>query len=144
MVNGRWLKRNRDAYLLETSAPGIFAAGDVRQGAVRRVASAVGEGTIAVSLVHQYLRTIVEYNGSFQPASIPRFLQQDRSFCRSAGKRPGFNLRNGPEITLAPGEALFAEGSQGDQAYIIKSARSRSLSGSMTAPSCSPYTAPAV
>ncbi len=49
---------NRDPYLLETSIPGIFAVGDVRQGAVRRVASAVGEGAIAVSLVHQYLRTV--------------------------------------------------------------------------------------
>jgi thioredoxin reductase (NADPH) len=48
----------RDPYLLETSVPGIFAAGDVRQGAVRRVASAVGEGAIAVSLVHQYLRKV--------------------------------------------------------------------------------------
>ncbi len=48
----------RDPFLLETSVPGIFAAGDIRQGAVRRVASAVGEGAIAVSLVHQYLRTV--------------------------------------------------------------------------------------
>jgi thioredoxin reductase (NADPH) len=48
----------RDAYLLETSLPGVFAAGDVRQGAVRRVASAVGEGAIAVSLIHQYLKTV--------------------------------------------------------------------------------------
>ncbi len=51
-------KLQRDPFPLETSAPGIFAAGDVRQGAVRRVASAVGEGAIAVSLVHQYLRTV--------------------------------------------------------------------------------------
>ena len=48
----------RDPYMLETSVPGVFAAGDVRQGAVRRVASAVGEGAIAVSLVHQYLKTV--------------------------------------------------------------------------------------
>ena len=48
----------RDPYLLETSVPGIFAAGDVRQHAVRRVASAVGEGAIAVSQVHQYLKTV--------------------------------------------------------------------------------------
>jgi len=51
-------KLRRDPFLLETSVPGIFAAGDVRQGAVRRVASAVGEGAIAVSLVHQYLKTV--------------------------------------------------------------------------------------
>jgi thioredoxin reductase (NADPH) len=48
----------RDPFLLETSVPGIFAAGDVRQGAVRRVASAVGYGAIAVSQVHQYLKTV--------------------------------------------------------------------------------------
>jgi len=48
----------RDPYLLETCVPGIFAAGDVRQGAVRRVASAVGEGAIAVSFVHQYLKSV--------------------------------------------------------------------------------------
>lgn len=48
----------RDPYLLETSVPGIFAAGDVRQGAVRRVASAVGEGAIAVNFVHQYLKMV--------------------------------------------------------------------------------------
>ena len=48
----------RDPYLLETSVPGIFAAGDVRQGAVRRVASAVGQGAVAISFVHQYLNTV--------------------------------------------------------------------------------------
>ena len=48
----------RDPFLLETSAPGIFAAGDVRHGAVRRVASAVGEGAICVSLIHEYLKTV--------------------------------------------------------------------------------------
>lgn len=49
---------NRDPYFLETSVPGIFAVGDVRHGAVRRVASAVGEGAIAVGLIHQYLKTV--------------------------------------------------------------------------------------
>ncbi|MCZ6528841.1 MAG: NAD(P)/FAD-dependent oxidoreductase, partial [Chloroflexi bacterium] len=48
----------RDPFLLETSVPGIFAAGDVRQGAIRRVATAVGEGAIAISFVHQYLKTV--------------------------------------------------------------------------------------
>jgi thioredoxin reductase (NADPH) len=48
----------RDPYLLETSVPGIFAAGDVRHDVVRRVASAVGQGAIAVSFIHLYLKTI--------------------------------------------------------------------------------------
>lgn len=51
-------KAQRDPFLLETSVPGIFVAGDVRQGATRRVAAAVGEGANVVSQVHQYLRTV--------------------------------------------------------------------------------------
>ncbi|HWF67844.1 MAG TPA: FAD-dependent oxidoreductase [Acidobacteriaceae bacterium] len=46
---------DRSPYLLETSVPGIFVAGDVRFGSVKRVASAVGQGSIAVQFVHQYL-----------------------------------------------------------------------------------------
>jgi thioredoxin reductase (NADPH) len=49
---------DRDPYHLETSVPGVFAAGDVREGAVRRVASAVGEGSVSVSFVHGYLSTV--------------------------------------------------------------------------------------
>jgi thioredoxin reductase (NADPH) len=45
----------RPPYLLETSRPGVFAVGDVRGGNVKRVASAVGEGSIAVAFVHQVL-----------------------------------------------------------------------------------------
>jgi thioredoxin reductase (NADPH) len=45
----------RDPYLLETSVPGVFVAGDVRARSIKRVASAVGEGSMAVSLIHQYL-----------------------------------------------------------------------------------------
>jgi thioredoxin reductase (NADPH) len=46
----------RDRYLLETSVPGIFACGDVRFGPVKRVSAAVGEGSMAIAFVHQYLR----------------------------------------------------------------------------------------
>jgi thioredoxin reductase (NADPH) len=48
---------NRDPYLLETSIPGIFAAGDVRHGSIKRVASGVGEGSMTVAFIHQYLQT---------------------------------------------------------------------------------------
>jgi 3-oxoacyl-[acyl-carrier-protein] synthase-3 len=50
----KWAPK-RDPYLLETSVPGIFACGDVRASPVKRVASAVGEGSMAVAFVHQYL-----------------------------------------------------------------------------------------
>jgi thioredoxin reductase (NADPH) len=51
---GRW-PLARDPYLLETSAPGIFACGDVRLSAVKRVAAAVGEGSMAIAFVHRFL-----------------------------------------------------------------------------------------
>jgi len=50
--------QNRSPYMLETSLPGVFVAGDVRHGSVKRVASAVGEGSMAVMFVHQYLNTV--------------------------------------------------------------------------------------
>jgi thioredoxin reductase (NADPH) len=50
-----WQKRSREPFLLETSMPGVFAAGDVRSGSIKRCTSAVGEGAMAVKLVHQYL-----------------------------------------------------------------------------------------
>ena len=53
-IAAEW-KENREPYLLESSVPGVFVAGDVRHGSVKRVASAVGEGSIAVQFVHQYL-----------------------------------------------------------------------------------------
>ena len=48
----------RQPYLLETNVPGIFAAGDVRHGSMKRVAASVGEGSIAVQLIHQYLKKV--------------------------------------------------------------------------------------
>jgi thioredoxin reductase (NADPH) len=55
--SGRW-EPERDPYLLETSVPGIFACGDVRSGPVKRCAAAVGEGSMAIAFVHQYLRDL--------------------------------------------------------------------------------------
>ncbi len=55
-VASRNWRLDRDPYLLETSVPGIFACGDVRLGPVKRVAAAVGEGSMAIAFVHQYLR----------------------------------------------------------------------------------------
>lgn len=56
-VAGGW-KLKRQPFMMETSVPGIFAVGDVRHGSVKRVASAVGEGAIAVSQVHRYLKEV--------------------------------------------------------------------------------------
>ncbi len=51
-------KKKREPFLLETSTPGIFASGDVRSGAMNRVASAVGEGAMAIKFVHEYLAEV--------------------------------------------------------------------------------------
>jgi thioredoxin reductase (NADPH) len=48
-------RETREPFLLESSVPGVFVAGDVRHGSIKRVASAVGEGSIAVQFAHQYL-----------------------------------------------------------------------------------------
>lgn len=61
MRNGRRPKGwtlDRDPFLLETSVHGIFAAGDIRHGSTKRVASAVGEGSAAVGMIHRYLETV--------------------------------------------------------------------------------------
>ena len=75
---GRW-SLGRDPYLLETSAPGIFACGDVRLSPVKRVASAVGEGSMAIAFVHQYLA----YSGLTRRRrtlmALKRFLRSARS-----------------------------------------------------------------
>ena len=52
--NGRW-PLDREPLLLESSQPGLFVAGDIRHGSIKRVASAVGEGAMATALVHRYL-----------------------------------------------------------------------------------------
>jgi thioredoxin reductase (NADPH) len=51
-------KEDRDPYLLETNVPGVFAVGDVRHGSIKRLASSVGEGSIAIQFVHNYLAKV--------------------------------------------------------------------------------------
>lgn len=60
-MDGHWPKNwtaPRDPFPFETSVPGVFAAGDVRHGSGKRVATAVGEGSAALSMIHQYLQTV--------------------------------------------------------------------------------------
>ncbi|HZA85721.1 MAG TPA: NAD(P)/FAD-dependent oxidoreductase [Acidimicrobiales bacterium] len=53
-----WWPLDRDPLFLESSQPGLFVAGDVRHGSIKRVASAVGEGAMAIALVHSYLGSL--------------------------------------------------------------------------------------
>jgi thioredoxin reductase (NADPH) len=54
-TEAKWWSPARDPLPLESSQPGVFVAGDVRHGSIKRVASAVGEGAMAVALLHTYL-----------------------------------------------------------------------------------------
>jgi thioredoxin reductase (NADPH) len=81
LVTGPDLTRNgrpaswpldREPFFLETSVPGVFAAGDVRHGAVKRFASAVGEGAMAVAFVHRHLADLEQSGESATPTSIRR------------------------------------------------------------------------
>jgi thioredoxin reductase (NADPH) len=63
---GHWTL-DRDPYLLETSVPGIFACGDVRFGPVKRVAAAVGEGSMAIAFVHEFLRAALRPRDDDEP-----------------------------------------------------------------------------
>jgi thioredoxin reductase (NADPH) len=70
---------SRSPLLLETSVPGIFAVGDTRAGSIKRVASAVGEGAMAVHLVHRFLAESTEMMAFHQPRPIlekPHFLSE--------------------------------------------------------------------
>ena len=80
---------DRSPFLLETSMPGVFAAGDVRHGAVKRVASAVGEGSIAIQLLHQ-LFAAEQRQPPVDPRNIPalRRLTSDTSRASAVSTRP--------------------------------------------------------
>ena len=64
---GAW-PLERDPYLLETSVPGIFAVGDVRHGSIKRVASGVGEGSMAIAFIHQFLGELDAQHERRRPA----------------------------------------------------------------------------
>ena len=70
----------REPYLLETTSPGVFVAGDVRARSIKRVASAVGEGSMAVSLIHEYL---VERVSDADSPVHPRGAAHDRPVRRA-------------------------------------------------------------
>ena len=80
---GSW-PLERDPYLLETSVPGVIAAGDVRHGSVKRVASGVGEGSMAIAFVHQYLAQI---------GQSPELPPAPRAPTREASRRSRFAQR---------------------------------------------------
>jgi thioredoxin reductase (NADPH) len=67
-TDSRWWPLERPPLPLESSQPGVFVAGDVRHGSIKRVASAVGEGAMAIALVHTYLASVQTCSSSVAPA----------------------------------------------------------------------------
>ena len=110
-VRPRW-RLDRDPYLLETSMPGVFVAGDVRSQSMKRVASAVGEGSMAVSFVHEYLagRGMIEL---LAEQSRPVFEGVDDETCWRRSPRTGV------EEHLAPGDAAVHRGQAGAERFFV-------------------------
>ena len=69
-----WWPLERDPYPLESSQPGVFIGGDVRHGSIKRVASAVGDGAMAVQLIHAYLASPQPSVGSGPPPAEQNIL----------------------------------------------------------------------
>ena len=99
---------------LETSLPGVFAAGDVRQGSVKRVASAVGEGAATIPLVHRHLHTALATPGRRGPVPPPRPAHRNR--------HPPCHPRHRiiPELSQRPGERAHAHPTQHDHRPAIR------------------------
>ena len=96
---GTW-ELDRDPYLLETSVPGIFACGDVRFGPVKRVAAAVGEGSMAIAFVHQYLKDADAADAN--PTSAPvAAVSGTRETCRHRSDERESGLERRERIRLA-------------------------------------------
>jgi thioredoxin reductase (NADPH) len=90
---GRWWPLTRDPLFLETSVPGVFVAGDVRHGSTKRVASAVGEGAIAVQLVHQYLGEVATADArALNGAGLPKPRAARAAFLQPYNGRPAAAL----------------------------------------------------
>ena len=88
----------REPYLLETSVPGVFVAGDVRARSIKRVASAVGEGSMAVSLIHEYLVERVTSSPHHRSRSCARSTcstSLERRRARRVGRRSRAPQRRG-------------------------------------------------
>lgn len=71
LATGGW-PLDREPFPLETSMPGVFAAGDARHGSVKRVASAVGEGSIAIQLLHRLFAADGAHRAARSPVASPQ------------------------------------------------------------------------
>jgi thioredoxin reductase (NADPH) len=83
---------NRTPFLLETNLPGIFCVGDVRYNSIKRVSSSVGEGSMAIAFVHQYLSLMRQPNESRKPSCHPGSMDSRIDRKRDLGSPPDGGL----------------------------------------------------
>ena len=104
----------RSPYALETSVPGVFAAGDVRLDSMKRVASAVGEGAMSVYLVHRYLATTDDHGRRLEELRAMALFDglSDAAAARSSGPQA-------PSETFAAGDVLFRERQPADHWWLL-------------------------
>jgi thioredoxin reductase (NADPH) len=129
---GGWMF-NRPPFLLETSAPGVFAVGDVRHGSVKRVASAVGDGAMAIRFIHEYLDQTESSVSStaarlrVPTASLSKVVQSAESACGcDAVPRDRAHARYTTRLNVAPSARSLSDHSGRGGSQLRNKSRSAS------------------
>jgi len=113
----RW-QLERPPRLLETSMPAVFAAGDVRRGSVKRVASAIGEGAIASQLLHEYLQTLLRRQGTRAEYLVEDLLEGVFGLCGHGCGSPGDEPVGSDQDGAGGCDAELWPGSRGEGAGV--------------------------
>ena len=111
----------RDPYWLETSVPGIFVAGDVHHGSVKRIASAAGQGAMAVQLVHRHLAEPASrrVGGGVGGGEYPALLRSSPIFSGLADRDLDLLSDLAQPIVVPAGQLIIEEGREGDTLYLV-------------------------
>jgi thioredoxin reductase (NADPH) len=113
-----WLLE-RDPFWLETNVPGIFVAGDVRHGSVKRIASAAGEGAMAVQLIHQHLAGPPARRAAGSTSQYVKFLRSSMVFAGLADRDLELLSELAQPIDVPAGHVVIEEGQTGDTLYVV-------------------------
>jgi thioredoxin reductase (NADPH) len=110
----------RDPFWLESSVPGIFVAGDVRHGSIKRIASATGEGAMAVQFVHQHLSSPAPRRSiNTAAASHAELLRNSPVFANLADRDLLLLAEFAQPIEVPAGQLVMEEGKKGDTLYVV-------------------------
>lgn len=111
----------RDPFWLETSVPGIFVAGDVRHGSVKRIASAAGEGAMAVQLIHRHLATRSARRAGWGPPNAEHLalLRSSTILANLADRDLEMLAELAQPIDVPCNHVIIEEGQEGDTLYLV-------------------------